>query len=443
VRLPEVWGYAAAKGRRYMYSGWVARLFFAIVAAMAVAGIVGGTACTRWGHPGPTPPTFAPLSTIYVSATTGSDTSGNGSMSSPYKTLTKAVAVLAAAKSLSPSGVTIFMSTGDYDKANGEVFPIVVPTGVTISGSNYGTSPSAGSFVNGVGEDKLFEALVHAPPHTAYTTLEVAPPASVTVTGLYVGASTISLPSSKAFYASLDDLATFGGSNTGLGAGITSRSRNIDGAIVPGGSLSCTSCVIHGNDVGVIAFAVTLPTSGPDTSATASPSASPTTMPVTAGVTLSRSVGDSTIVAKIVDVLTDGNVNVIASDTTFARAAYAYSDAFTPLVPSTIRGAVDFGGGVASSSGGNDLIGARISEMYVTRRFETVSARDDVWNPRQQHANSYGQYPRVIRFGAGATGKNVTIAHLATGSTVTVGPAPVPTPTPSVSPSVSPTTSPT
>lgn len=412
-----------------MRSNVAARLFFAIVAAMAIAGVVGGTACTRWSHPGPLAPTTAPISALYVDAATGSDTSGNGGINSPYKTLTKAVAVLDAAKSLA-STVAIYMSPGDYDTANGEIFPIVVTKSVSINGSSYGSGVRNGSFIDGIGEDTLFESLVRAPAHTAYTTLEVAPPASVTLSGLYVGASKISLRGSQVFYASLDTLtSSVSGSPSSFGAGIVSTFRNIDGVIVPGGSFTCASCSIRGNDFGVGGFLVPVATSSPSSTG---PS-----------INLSRSSGDSTVSAKVVDVLTDGNVNVTAANTSFARAAYAYADAFKAIVSTSVRGAVDFGGGAASSPGGNFLLGARTTEMYVTRRFETVTALDDVWNPREQGANRNGSYLRTMTFSSGAAGKNVTIRRAATGSTVTVGPAPVPTPTPSASPSASPTASPT
>lgn len=424
MRLPEVLRRGTAKGFA-MRSGWVARLFFAIVAAMAVAGIISGTACTRWGQPGPAPPTLAPLASIYVDPSTGSDTSGNGSMAKPYKSLTKAVAVLAAAKLLAPSGVTIYLASGDYDTANGEIFPIVVPKSVTITGETYGGSPKNGSFIDGIGEDKLFESLVHAPAHSAYTTLEVEPPADLAIDDVYVGASKISLPSSQAFYASLDDLATFSGTTSTLGAGIVSALRNVNGAIVPGGTFTCTSCSIHANDFGIGAFSAPVATASPYAAA---PS-----------ITLSRTTGDSTIAAKVVDILTDGSVDVTASDEHFERGRYAYSDSLKPIVFTEVRGAVDFGGGAASSTGANYFIGARTTEISVIRRNETVSALDDTWNPNQQRANRSGVYTRIIRFSAGATGKNVTIRHDAIGSTVTVGPAPVPTPTPSITPSTSPT----
>jgi hypothetical protein len=413
-----------------MQSRWFARLFFLAVAALAIAGVASGTACTRWGQPGPVTPTVAPLSRLFVDANTGSDTTGNGSVNKPYKSVTKAVAVLDAAKSVSPSGVTITLASGDYNAANGEKFPIVVSKTVAISGSNYGGgSPKSGSFINGLGEDSIFEQLVHAPAHTAYSALEVVPPAILSFGSLYVGATKIKLPSSRAFYASLDVIGAANGTLATFGAGIVSALRNVSGVIVPGGSFTCGSCLIHGNDFGIGAFAVPI--------ATASPSgAGPS-------VTLNHPQSDSAIAAKVVDILTDGNVSVSASGTTFELGRYAFADAFTPIVSSTTRGTVDFGGGLTGQTGGNVFIGARVTEFFIVRRGETISALDDTWNPNQQRANRNGQYPRKITFASGATGKNVTIRHVATGSTVTVGPAPVPTPTPSTSPSASPTASPT
>ncbi len=412
-----------------MQSRWFARLFFTVVVALAVAGVFSGTACTRWGQPGPVTPTVAPLSSIYVNPSTGSDTTGNGSMTKPYKTLTKAVAVLTSAKSLSSSGVTITLAGGVYDAANGEKFPIVIPTNVTIAGMNFGFGPKSGSFIDGLGEDKIFEALVHAPSHTAYTTLEFAMPATASVSDIYVGASKISLPSSRAAYASLDDLATLTGSESSFGAGIVSPLRNVSGVLVPGGSFTCTSCQIHGNDFGIGALSVPVATASPYNT--------------TPSVMLSRSMGDSTIGAKVADLVTDGSVNVTAANEAFEQGEYAYADAIRPIIPVLVPGAVDFGGGAAQSGGGNVFIGARSTEILLTRRNETVSALDDTWNPNQQRANRNGRYKRMITFASGIAGKNVTIRGYAVGSTVQVGPAPIPTPTPSISPSVSPSSSPT
>ena len=407
-----------------MYRVWFSRLFLTAVAASALAAIVGGTACTRWGQPGPITPTLAPLVSIYVSATTGSDTSGNGSMSAPYKTLTKAVAVLVAAKSVSPNGVTISLGSGNYDAANGEKFPIVIPRSVSISGANYGAGPKSGSFVDGFGEDTIFEQIVHTARHSVYTTVETVPPAKLSLGNLYVGASKISLPA-RALYASVDVIGTLSGAVTSFGAGFVSTANNLNGVLVASGSLTCDTCQIRGNGFGIGALTVPLPTTSP---ASGVPS-----------ITLTHtSHGDSTVGAKVADILTDGSANVNASGATFARQGIAYADTFAPVVPTLIRGTVDFGGGAAGSSGGNGFIGARSTEIFVTRRNETVSALDDTWNPNQQRANRNGKYPRTITFGSGTAGKNVTVLHGAVGSTVTVGPAPAPTPTPSTTPSGSP-----
>ncbi len=426
-----------------MRNPWLTRLFFALVGVLAVAGLLSGTACTRWGQPGPISPTLAPLTTIFVNAKTGSDTSGNGSSPRPYRTITKALDVVATSKAVSPTGVTINLASGDYNAANGEIFPLLLPKNVlAIMGSNYGSGPTGGSFINGSGQDTLFERAVHAPPDTAFTTLEVIPMATVTISNVYIGDSTLKLPNSRATYTSLD---TFGAvtSTASFGAGIVSVLRNVSGVLVPGGSFACSSCSIRGNDFGIAALSV-------PGSATPQPSAtpsSPSTPPSALGptITLTHSSGDSTIAAKVVDILTDGSVNIDASGQRFELGAYAYEDTLPAVVSVSAPGTVDFGGGATNSSGGNNFIGARVSEIAITRRFVTVSALDCTWNPREQGASRSGAYVFRRTFASGASGRNVTILSNAVGSTVTVGPAPVPTPTPTVTPSTgpSPTTTPT
>ena len=233
-----------------MQSGWYARLFFAVVTAVAVAGVVSGTACTRWGQPGPTVPTLAPLSSIFVNPNTGSDTSGNGSQTNPYRTLTKAVEVLDAAKSVSPNGVMINLSGGDYDASKGEKFPIVMLKSASITGSNYGTGVGSGSFINGMGEDTIFEKLVHAPPHSVYTTLEVVPGVSVSVNGIYVGSAEY-FAAGFARVLRIVQRPRHGDRDRDFGAGIASRLRDINGVLVAGGSFTCASCSIKGNDFGI------------------------------------------------------------------------------------------------------------------------------------------------------------------------------------------------
>jgi hypothetical protein len=262
---------------------------------------------------------------------------------------------------------------------------------------------------------------------------------------IYVGATKISLPHPTAFYVSLDLFGTVSGTDVGFGSGVLSALRDIDGVLVSGGSFTCSSCEIRGNDYGIAGFSLIPPSPSPSptTSPTGSPTGSPPPYSTGATISLSHSTGDASISAKEVNITTDGSVNVTSSGQAFERGVYAFNDTFPALIAVTFRGTLDFGGGLAGSSGGNAFIGARTTEIYITRRGETVSALDNFWNPRRQMANRNGLYPRMHIFGSGASGKNVTIRSAAIGSTVTVGPAVVPTPTPSISPSASPTSSPT
>ncbi len=406
-------------------SAWISRGFFAVVAVVAVAAVLSGTACTRWGKPGPVPPTIAPLVSLYVDPAHGSDSTGNGSQTAPYKTLTKAMQVLGSAKVISTSGVTVFLASGAYVAANGEQFPIVVPKTVAIDGTGFGMGPNSGTYIDGFGQDTTFEQLVHAAANSAYATLEIAAGASVSLSDVYVGASKLTLPGPKAGYWSLDVLGTLDATTSSFGAGMVSSAPTVSGILVPGGVLTCSSCLVHGNYFGIGGLSVPAPTSSP--------------YAATPSITLNTSAGDSTIAAKVADILTDGTIDVTATGERFEKGEYAFADSLHPVVVNlTARGAVDFGGGVAQSTGGNVFIGARTTEISIVRRFETVSALDDTWNPNQQGANRSGSYARKVTFKVGASGKNVEIRSDASGSTVVVGPAAVPTPTPTGYPSVSP-----
>jgi hypothetical protein len=427
-----------------MSRAWASRFFFSLVAVMALAALVSGTACTRWGQPGAIPPSLAPLSAIFVNPTIGSDASGNGTLAKPYKTFTKAVDVLEMAKSVS-SSVTINLSIGDYTAANGEKFPIVVPKKVNIVGASFGHGAAKGTFIDGFGQDTVFEQLVHAPARSAYTTLEIAPDVSVSLSDVYIGASKLKLPGSRAAYWSLDVLGTLTAGTANFGSGTVSKDPSVSGVLVPGGTLSCSSCEIQGNDFGIGAFSLTVPTSTAYPSATPStiPTGTPTGEPALPSVTLTHSGADSTVSANVVDLITDASVDVSVSGEKFgSRAKYAFEDSFPPLVSIPFDGTVDFGGGLSGSPGGNNFIGARVSEISLVRHDETVSALDDTWNPSQQGANRGGNYTKMKVFGSGASGKNVTILRDAHGSTVTVGPAVVPTTTPSAYPSISPSPTP-
>ncbi|MBD2012808.1 S-layer homology domain-containing protein [Microcoleus sp. FACHB-53] len=81
-------------------------------------------------------------STLYVNPQTGKDT-GTGNAQSPFKTLTRALTTAS-------SGTTIQLSAGTYNAAGGEVFPLVVPTGVMVLGHE----PSKGKGIVIVGSGK-------------------------------------------------------------------------------------------------------------------------------------------------------------------------------------------------------------------------------------------------------------------------------------------------
>lgn len=79
--------------------------------------------------------------TVYVNSGSGRDT-GNGTASNPYPTLTQALRQ-------ATEGTTIRLSTGSYTSASGEVFPLVVPTGVIVVGDE--ASKGRGIVIEGSG----------------------------------------------------------------------------------------------------------------------------------------------------------------------------------------------------------------------------------------------------------------------------------------------------
>lgn len=79
---------------------------------------------------------------LYVNPASGND-SANGSQTTPFKSLTRA---LQQAK----SGDTVQLSTGTYSTTNGEIFPIVVPAGITVQGNE--STKGNGILVQGSGQ---------------------------------------------------------------------------------------------------------------------------------------------------------------------------------------------------------------------------------------------------------------------------------------------------
>ncbi len=398
---------------------WLSRVFFLIVAGAALAGLLGGVACTRRGKSSPIPPTASPLTTIEVNPATGSDTTGNGTADKPYKTLTKAVAVV---KGLTTQGLTIQLATGNYNAANGEVFPIVVPVGTSIVGTAYGSGPfrNQGSFVDGAGEDTTFEKLAGLGSRRAFTTFEIAQDvtSAVSLSGVYLGASRLALPAGGA-YAAVNVLGSLTATRVTFAAGTRLTHPAIGGVLVPSGTLICTACTILGSDYALLALA--LPTGfGPTIHLGGQPAQS--------------------IVGGNIGIFTDSTASIDASFQTFASKRYAYRDGVAPIAsPFPGTGIVDFGHGPTQSQGGNIFIGASkmISEISVTAAEAFVFARADTWNASTQGTNAQGQYPRERIFRPGASGRNVTVDAKAAGSTVEVGPYPPATPTPSPGPTPS------
>ncbi len=84
----------------------------------------------------------AASSILYVNPSTGND-GGNGSPAAPLKTIARA---LQQAK----AGTTVQLSPGTYSAATGEVFPLTVPSGVTVLGNE--ASKGNGILVTGSGK---------------------------------------------------------------------------------------------------------------------------------------------------------------------------------------------------------------------------------------------------------------------------------------------------
>ena len=81
------------------------------------------------------------LKLIYVNPTTGSN-NNSGSQQAPLKTITQAIKQAA-------SGTKIQLDEGNYNAASGEIFPLIVPFGVTIIGNE--KNKGSGIIINGSG----------------------------------------------------------------------------------------------------------------------------------------------------------------------------------------------------------------------------------------------------------------------------------------------------
>lgn len=68
------------------------------------------------------------INILYVSSSGGSDSGGNGSDRSPFKTLTYALSV-------APPNTAILLAPGTYSAQTGEQFPLLLKSGVTVQGN--------------------------------------------------------------------------------------------------------------------------------------------------------------------------------------------------------------------------------------------------------------------------------------------------------------------
>ncbi|HEY1975475.1 MAG TPA: DUF1565 domain-containing protein [Candidatus Baltobacteraceae bacterium] len=419
----------------------VGRTLFVIVAAAAIALVIGSTACTRRGGNGAPPVvTPTPINAYYVNPVKGKDTN-NGSVSEPFKTLTHALATVVKTAGM---GITINLTKGTYSVRSGETFPIVIPAGVVVAGTNYGHSQSKGTFINGSGEDTYIETALNKAPHTFSATVIVKGGVSATLNQLYVGTSAV--PSG--IYASVDDFGTVTGDADTFGAGAHEPSTG--GVLLPSGTLHCLACTIGGRDYGIEAFTLASATSAPS---------------------ISLSGPGQAVISGNDAIRTDGTASVTASGQNFAARDSAYTDTYAvaspsskpATVPATTTGptstptssssssgsssgmTLDFGYGATGSSGGNTFgLAHSLHEIYITTGGATLVARSNTWlHFETQGTSGAGLYRKEQVFGPGTTGKNVTILSSAGGSKVVVGPQPASTPTPSPTPYYSTSPSPT
>lgn len=416
----------------------VGRTLFLVVAATAIALVIGSTACTRRGSSIPPTASPSPIAGYYVDPIKGSDTN-NGTQSAPFKTITHALVMV---KKSTGAPLTVYLNPGAYTRNSGETFPLVIPTGVSLTGTNYGHSVAKGSYINGSGEDTTLEKAQGRPPRSLFTTIAVPSSIALTLDKVYVGTT---IPSPIGTYASVDVLGSLSASADTFGQG--GRFQANGGVAVAGGTLTCTACSVQGRDFAIKAFSISSSSSSGSTSG--------------GGPTVTLQGPGHSVIGGGDGIRTDGTATITASTQVFQSRNNAYIDSLAPPSPGSTSpspsptsssssgapssGSVDFGGGPQDGTGSNTFVGST-TEINVTLAGEHIYARNNTWNVTRcicpQRTNPSGQYQKTIDFGPGANGQNIKIAGNAAGSIVTVGPAKPPTPTPSPYSSSSPSGSP-
>lgn len=87
--------------------------------------------------------TISQVNVLFVNPSAGDDTAGNGSESTPLKTITHAL-------KLANSGTVIKLTPGNYSEQTGEMFPLMLKPGVSIQGDT--TSKGQGIIIQGGGQ---------------------------------------------------------------------------------------------------------------------------------------------------------------------------------------------------------------------------------------------------------------------------------------------------
>jgi len=87
---------------------------------------------------------LAEATNYYVNASTGSNTTGDGTSGNPWQTITHALS------QISGTSHTVYVAAGTYDTALGETFPIVMKDGVSLVGAGKDVSIIAAGYTNTV-----------------------------------------------------------------------------------------------------------------------------------------------------------------------------------------------------------------------------------------------------------------------------------------------------
>lgn len=118
----------------------VATSMIALLAA-SLTGCGGGSGGSGTGSSGGG--TAAAAAGYYVDPNTGSDSSGDGSPSNPYKTLTHAIQMASAVAAA--SSVNIYAASGAYNIPSGESFPVEPTSGENLIGQGAATISGGGA----------------------------------------------------------------------------------------------------------------------------------------------------------------------------------------------------------------------------------------------------------------------------------------------------------